>query len=103
MALVSVRPITTGSAPQRVSKSQDPDLTRAETLLQLHQTVKVAYSAGTRPGNFSEELKELRDARMQVHTILQRLDAADIVGRSRSQETSAISVDDDDDETAAWS
>jgi len=88
--------------PQEGQTAQkDVDLARVETLLQLHRTVKLAYSSGSRPGNFSDEFKELYEARVHVRNSLQQLNSIpDDDGQASSV---AQTSDIDDDETNAWS
>lgn len=96
MALVSARPASTVSNKKTESAQQDLDLARVETLLRLHQTVKLAYSSGSRPGNLSDEFRELHQARAQVHSIVQQLSTVPSLEKSTVE-------NDDDDETEAWS
>lgn len=101
MALVSARPTKTASNSQEEQPlQQDKDLARAETLLQLHQTVKLAYSAGARPGNLSDEFRDLYESRTRVHRVLQQLDSTEDSARHASTESAP---ENDNDETEAWS
>jgi len=102
MALVSARPVNTSGAleQQSTQQDQDPDFARAETLLQLHQTVKLAYASGSNAGHLSDEFRDLREMRTQVHQVLQQLNPTN---DHNTQVSTWITHDNDDDETEAWS
>lgn len=97
------------------AEEQDPAMQRAQTLLELHQSVKVAYtpnttsSAGPRPA-----AQELQQARRDVDRVLQTL-VISSVSTMKSQQTqssarqkpfpttSAPAVEQDDEDVDAWS
>ena len=77
--------------------------------MELHQTVKAAYSSGDDSGSKTSTLRELQEARRSVEQVLQRLGAEtpDVREDSTFQDASTsqeedINVIDDDEDVSAW-
>jgi len=106
IALVSARPTTNNDNntlhrhDYSTHHHHDSDLARADTLLQLHQTVKLAYSSRSTGGNLSRELGDLLEMRSHVRRVLHQLTPA---SQYHAQFAAEVTHDNDDDETEAWS